>query len=157
MIEENQIEKIKEIIQEFFEKMNIATSVLEISPSLTEENIDAINVEIKTDEPQILIGQQGQTLFEIQRLLRAILSKNLKKIFYLSLDINSYKKNKIEHLKYLAKEIADQVAQTKEEKTLSPMSSYERRIVHSELSKRADVLTESRGDGFERHIIIRPC
>jgi spoIIIJ-associated protein len=80
----------------------------------------------------------------------------LQKIFYLNLDIDDYKKKKIEYLKYLAKDLADQVSLTKEEKVLLPMSSYERRIIHSELSQRIDVTTESRGDGFERHIVIKP-
>jgi len=103
-----------------------------------------------------LIGQQGQTLFEIQRLLRTILSRKLKKIFYLNLDINDYKKKKIEYLKDMAKDVADQVAMTKEEKALSPMSAYERRVIHAELAQRTDVATESRGDSFDRHIVIKP-
>jgi predicted RNA-binding protein Jag len=35
------------------------------------------------------------------------------------------------------------------------MSAYERRVVHSELSQRTDVVTESQGEGFDRHIVIR--
>jgi spoIIIJ-associated protein len=36
------------------------------------------------------------------------------------------------------------------------MSSYERRIVHTELSQRTDVITDSQGDGRDRHIVIKP-
>ena len=78
------------------------------------------------------------------------------KIFYFNLDINDYKKKKVEYLKDLAKDLADQVSLNKEEKVLLPMSSYERRIIHAELSKRTDVLTESQGDSFDRHIVIKP-
>jgi predicted RNA-binding protein Jag len=35
------------------------------------------------------------------------------------------------------------------------MSSYERRIIHAELSKRTDVATDSQGEGFDRHIVIK--
>ncbi len=167
MSDQNQLNKIKEIVEEFFEKMTIGASSTGVdlssvkrdsknSQDLVEENIDVIDLDIKIEEPQILIGQQGQTLFEIQRLLRAILSRKLQKVYYLNLDINDYKKKKVEYLKYLAKDSADQVSLTKEEKGLLPMSSYERRIVHAELSQRTDVITESRGDGPERHIVIRP-
>jgi predicted RNA-binding protein Jag len=52
--------------------------------------------------------------------------------------------------------LADLVALNKEEKALLPMSSYERRVIHAELSKRTDVITESQGDSFERHIVIKP-
>ncbi len=164
MLNGDQTKKIKEVVETFFEKMTIIASVLEIT---TEDAVEGkkqesevgerevININIKTDEPQILIGQQGQTLFDIQRLLRTIISKQLKKVVYLNIDINEYKKKKIEYLKDLAKTLADQVALTKEERSLSPMSSYERRVVHAELSQRSDVTTESRGDGPDRHIVIK--
>ena len=166
MLEQKEINKIKEATEEFFEKMTILVSSLDIKSSskkadsketsLNTEDRDVVDLDIKLDEPQILIGQQGQTLIEIQRLLRGVISRRLKKVIFLNLDINGYKKQKEEYLKDLAKEAADKVAITKEEKVLSPMSAYERRIVHAELSQRIDVLTESQGEGFDRHIVIKP-
>jgi len=88
--------------------------------------------------------------------LRMILNKSLQKVFYLNLDINDYKKKKVEYLKFLAKDSADEVSFSKEEKVLLPMSSYERRIIHTELSQRSDIITESQGDGFDRHVVIKP-
>ncbi|MGA2418404.1 MAG: R3H domain-containing nucleic acid-binding protein [Candidatus Staskawiczbacteria bacterium] len=167
MLEQKEINKIKEAAEEFFEKMTIAVSNIEVnfspvkkdiqdSQDLAGESMDVVNADIRLDEPQILIGQGGQTLFEIQRLLKTILNKKLQKIFYFDLDINDYKKKKVEYLKDLAKDLADQVSLSKETKVLMPMSSYERRIIHSELSKRTDVITESQGDGFDRHVVIKP-
>lgn len=164
MIEPKDINKIKEAVEEFFKKMTI--SVLSTNVSLSsikddtgarpEGHPDIVDVDIKLDEPQILIGQGGQTLFEIQRLLKTILNKKLTNIFYLNLDINDYKKQKIEYLKDMAKDLADQVSLTKIEKILQPMSAYERRVIHSELSQRTDVSTESQGDDPDRHIVIKP-
>ena len=167
MIEQKEINKIKEAAEEFFNKMTIEVSSVEVvllpvekesldinSPA--KEDRDVVNLNIKINEPQILIGQQGQTLLEIQRLLRMVLNKKLQKVFYLNLDINDYKKSKTEYLREIAKDLADQVAFTKTEKALSPMSAYERRIIHSELSQRTDVATESRGEGSERYIVIKP-
>ena len=168
MIEQSQIKEIKEAVEEFFEKMTILISNVEVNVSssvegdiqdnqdLTEKTKDVVGVEVSLAEPQILIGQGGQTLFEIQRLLRMVLNKKLQKIFYFNLDINGYKKKKIEYLKDFSKGLADQVSLTKEEKALLPMPAYERRVVHAELSKRADVVTESRGEGLDRHIVIKP-
>ncbi len=167
MIDQEDIEKIKETTEEFFQKMTIGVLRLEVGFSG-----DIVNLDIILEEPQILIGEKGQTLFEIQRILRSILNKKLsrstmyrdrgsstesgQKFFYLNLDINDYKKKKIEYLKSLAKDLADEVALTKEEKSLFPMLSYERRIIHTELSQRTDVITESRGEGQDRHIVIKP-
>ena len=153
MIEKEDIKKIKEIAEEFFEKMTISALKIEAGFS---DTLDAVDLDIKLEEPQILIGERGQTLFEIQRLLKTVLNKKLQKIFYLNLDINEYKKKKIEYLKDLAKGLADEVALNKEEKVLFPMPAYERRVIHAELSQRTDIITESQGEGQDRHIIIKP-
>lgn len=164
MSEKNQNKKIEELVEEFFNKMTIPITVvgIKISPleetknDQGEEKREIIDLDIKVDEPQILIGQQGQTLFEVQKILRFVLNKKLQSIFYLNLDINDYKKKKVDYLRDLAKGLADQSSLDKETKTLPPMSAYERRIIHSELSKRADIITESQGEGSDRHIIIKP-
>jgi len=158
MIEQKDINTIKETIKEFFAKMTmpILDTKADLSGDSAKENKEVVNLEIKVEEPQILIGQGGQTLFEIQRLLKTILNKKLQKIFFLNLDINDYKKKKIEYLKDLAKDLADQVSLSKEEKALSPMLAYERRVIHAELSLRSDITTESRGEGVDRYIVIKP-
>ena len=142
---------IKELIEIFFSKMTFETSYINVN--LIDSLID---VDVKLQEPQILIGENGQTLFEIQKLLRMILNKKLGNVFYLSLDINDYKKKKNEYLKNLAKEMADEVSFSKKEKSMLPMSSYDRRIMHAELSNRNDIKTESRGEGFDRYVVILP-
>ena len=75
--------------------------------------------------------------------------------FYIDLDINDYKKKKIEYLKETARAVADEVALTKKEKYLPSMPPYERRIIHMELASRSDVTTESIGQEPERKIVIR--
>lgn len=155
MLEQKDINKIKETVGEFFEKMTIVISKMGADFS-SAENSDIVELNVEIDEPQILIGEKGQTLFEVQRLLRTILNKKLQKIFYLNFDINDYKKKKIEYLKELARDLANEVALTKEEKVLFSMPAYERRIIHAELSQRQDVSTESQGEGQDRHIIIKP-
>ncbi len=169
MLDQNDIKKIEQAAKEFFEKTTIAVSKIETKVEANQEEpfaespagqtdgaSDVVNLSIKLDEPQILIGERGQTLFEIQRLLRMLLTKKLQKVFYLNLDINDYKSKKIEYLRELAKDLADEVALTREEKVLSPMSSYERRAIHIELKSRQDVVAESQGEGLNRHIVIKP-
>ena len=146
-------EKIKKTIKEFFDKMGFEVSVEIKSPQeLT------IPIDLTAKEPQVLIGKNGETLFEIQRLLKLILKKAVasEKNFYLDIDINEYKKKKKEYLKELARMSADEVFLSKEEKELSPMNAYERRIIHSELSLRGDVTTISIGEGPERRVVIKP-
>lgn len=167
MLNKEQSNKIKQIVDEFFSKMTMPAVGFDINSSTIKESKvskdgdnpkerETVNLSVKLEEPQILIGHGGQTLFEIQRLLRMILNKKLKNALYLNLDINDYKNKKTEYLKNFARESADQVFLTKQEKSLAPMSSYERKIVHAELSGRTDVITESVGEGLDRHIVIKP-
>ena len=155
MIDQNDIQKIKEVVATFFQKATVPTLSIE-ALELESEGNDVVDLNVKLTEPQVLIGEKGQTLFETQRLLKIILNKKLGKIFYLNLDINDYKKKKAEYLKEIAKDLANEVSTTKQEKVLVPMSAYERKIIHAELSQRQDVVTESHGDSFERHIVIKP-
>lgn len=144
--------EIKALIEEFFKKTSFELEV-EVLPPKNQ----TIFVKIKTPEPDILIGKNGQTLFDLQRLLKLILKRSLKlKEAYLDIDVNDYKKRKIEYLKELAKSVADEVALTKKERALEPMSSYERRIIHLELAERRDVTTESIGKEPKRRVIIKP-
>ena len=151
MLSQSDFEKIKETVKEFFEKTTFEVEIEFQSPQ-----DQTLPINIKIDEPQILIGEGGQTLVEIQHLLKAILKRKISDSFFIDLDINGYKKKKIEYLKELARTVADEVAITKKEKILSPMPAYERRIIHLELAGRSDVTTESIGQEPERRIVIRP-
>lgn len=148
-------QKIKELSEEFFRKMGFEVE-LEIKSFSAQS--PTFSVDLKTEEPQILIGERGQTLFEIQHLLKTVLKRKIlsSKLFYLDLDINNYKKKKIEYLKEVARTSADEVVLTKKEKILAPMPAYERRIIHLELASRNDVMTESIGQEPERKVAIRP-
>jgi spoIIIJ-associated protein len=151
MISQENLETIKEITEDFFKKTTFEVEIEFLPPQeLT------LPINLKTDEPQILIGEGGQTLIEIQHLLKIILKRKISEPFFLDLDINGYKKKKNEYLKELAKSAADEVALTKKEKSLTPMPAYERRIIHLELADRQDVTTESIGQEPERKIIIKP-
>jgi spoIIIJ-associated protein len=144
-------QEIKKLIEEFFKKTGFEVFI-EILPFQEK----TIPVRIKTDEPKFLIGQNAKVLISLQRLLKLILKRKTGEDFYIDLDINDYKKKKIEYLEETAKSLADEVFLTKKEKILPPMPAYERRIIHLELSKRSDVLTESQGEGEERRVVIKP-
>ena len=155
MVSKENLEKIKKITKEFFDKTGFEPEILFSDP--IEQTIP---IDLKVDDPQILIGEGGRTLAEIQHLLISILRKNIpcedrENMFYIDLDVQDYKKKKNEYLKDMAQSIADEVSLTKKEKILAPMTAYERRIVHLELQKRGDVVSESIGERDDRRIVIK--
>ena len=142
--------KIQKKVKEFFKKMGF---VIEVDLSIQNETL---SIYVKSDEPQILIGEKGVILVHIQRLLRIILGREFGETFYVDLDINDYKKKKIQYLKEMANSIADEVVLAKKEKVLPSMSAYERRIIHLELADRQNVATESIDMEPERRVVIKP-
>jgi spoIIIJ-associated protein len=151
MLQGEDLETIKKTVKEFFEKMDF-----EVESEFLPQKDETLPIHLKSKEPQILIGDGGQTLRDIQHLLKAILKRKIKEKFYIDLDINDYKKKKIGYLKEMARSIADEVALLKKEKILPAMPAYERRVIHLELAGRQDVTTESIGEEPDRKIVIKP-
>jgi len=135
MIDGNDLKTIKETTQEFFLKTGLDID-LDFLPSKKsniqggQEEIFAIQLNITANEPQILIGERGQTLSEIQHLSKSVLKRKIDNRFFLELDINDYKKKKADYLRELARLEAEGVALSKQEKAFPPMTAYERRIIH---------------------------
>ena len=144
-------EIIKKTVKEFFEKLGAGQEII-----IERKEEKMFFVSVKVSEPRIFIGKRGEVLFLIQKLLVKILKKKTRKEIFIDLDINDYKKKKINFLRELAQITADEVALHKKEKELPPMPAYERRIIHLTLASRKDVFTESKGEEPKRRVVIRP-
>jgi len=93
-------------------------------------------------------------------VFRLIADKNRKEdeeYYSVFIDVNNYRKERDNIILEIARAAARKAATMNEEVSLPAMNGYERRLVHMELSSRPDVLTESAGEGKERHIIIKPA
>lgn len=144
--------KIEKVLKEFFKR-----TTFEVEFEIGELEDNKLKLDLKTKEPQVLIGPQGRTLHSLQLVLGKIVRKQLECLIYLDVDINQYKQNKIRYLREMAQAVANKVALNKREEVLPEMSSYERRIIHLALAERADVVTESRGQGLERRVVVKPA
>jgi spoIIIJ-associated protein len=103
-----------------------------------------------------LIGRRGETLGNLQYLLRLMVNQRLHQWKNIVVDVEQYRQHRAEHLMQLALRSADQVAQTGRPLALEPMPPNERRIVHLALRDHASVYTESSGEGERRKIQILP-
>lgn len=144
-------EKIREEVNGFFDTATFKADDVNIS---FRENVFMIC--LKMNDPKILIGEKGQTLSEIQHLLRLLLRKKMGDDIFIEIDINDYKEKKKRALQDIVKDVADEVVFYKKEKVLPRMNPYERRIVHMALKERNDVQTESIGEGFSRKVVVKP-
>lgn len=144
---------IKKTTKELLQKMGFKKATVEVNKQKTSP---ILVVSVQVEDAGQLIGQSGANLNDLQRILRLLVSKQNVEVPLFLLDINGYREKREAFLKELGQEIADQVTKTKKSVMLQPMSSYERRIVHLELSERSDIVTESIGEGPERRVVIKP-
>ena len=125
----------------------------DIQVSQKEEGV--FTVDVTYQDPQLYIGEKGQTMAEILYILKSLLRRKLGEPVYVVLDINDYRKNKEHYVRELARDTADEVSLLKTPKELPAMNAAERRIVHMELQERSDIETESVGEGETRRVVVK--
>ncbi|MFA7319269.1 MAG: R3H domain-containing nucleic acid-binding protein [Parcubacteria group bacterium] len=145
---------VRQVVMELVEKMKIdcETEIKEFS----QDGKDNLVCNIKTEESSYLIGQYGINLQALQHLARVIVRKKTTEKADFILDVNLYRQEKNESTAVLARNMAEKAVMEKKAVILRPMSPYERRLVHMELSGNEKVKTESIGEGEERQVIIKP-
>ncbi len=144
---------IKTTVEQLLEKMGFSGQVT-FSDSQDDESF-VCNITTENDS-NFLIGQYGANLQAIQHLSRLIVRKSLPEKIRFTLDVNFYRQQKNQSVIEQARAAADEALDQHRAIFLKPMSTYERRIVHLELSKNPQVSTESVGEGEERKIVVKP-
>ncbi|MFH0755387.1 MAG: R3H domain-containing nucleic acid-binding protein [bacterium] len=144
---------IKKIIETILSNMNVVYDIVEETEDFTTQKK---LFKIKSSEPSLLIGENGETFHALSHIIKKIVSKDLveEEIDFL-LDVNDYKSSLVEKLKIKADMLANRARDMKTNVEMEPMSSYERLIVHSALSGQSNIKTESVGEGRERKLIIK--
>lgn len=116
---------------------------------------DIIRIEIDSDHNPILIGKNGVTLQALNEIARLAVSGKFRRRYRILLDIGDYKDGKYSRVAAIARRTAKEVQKTKQDATLDPMPSDERRIVHNALSNFSHIKTESSGEGRRRAVTIK--
>ncbi len=151
--EQNEI--IKNTLEELLLKMGFSSTV-EISASSEDEQDGLICNILTKDDSNFLIGQYGVNLQAVQHIARLLVRKKTTEKTNFIIDVNSYRKQKNDSIIDLAREAASQALSEKRAVVMKPMSNYERRLVHLELSTNEKVATESIGEGEGRKIVVKP-
>ncbi len=147
----------KEISKTISQTIKKILELLEIKAEVKiEEKEEVFNVNLQTENPGILIGYHGETLFSLQLILGMIIYRKLGRWVRVVIDVGDYRAHRREVLERMALSAAQKVKFSQEEYIFPPMSSAERRIIHLALANNPDVTTESRDEGFERRVVVKP-
>ena len=116
--------------------------------------------QIQVDDGKILIGGHGDTIHAIDFLMKRLVEERALKEkvageMHFLVDVNDYRTRQIKDLQTKALMMAERARSFQYDVELSPMSAYERLIVHTTLQDAPNVKTESQGEGRNRRVVIK--
>jgi spoIIIJ-associated protein len=106
--------------------------------------------------PRRLVGSDGKVLEALQELTRLAVQVQTGERSRLMLDIAGHRAQRRSALVELAQAAIAEVKESGEKRSLDPMSAFERKVVHDEVSA-AGLVSESEGVEPNRHIVILPA
>lgn len=119
---------------------------------------------IKAEDPKVLIGMHGDTVHALDYLVKKMVEKKTRpaeaqaphdEVPHFIVDVNDYRTKQIKDLQTKALMMAERARSFQYDVEMSPMSAYERLIVHTTLQGAPNVKTESQGERRDRRVVIR--
>lgn len=121
--------------------------------------VDGIELEVTVtgNELGLLVGPGGRTLNAVQDLARVAAQRRLgDHETRLRVDVAGYRERRELALGSFAREVADQVIASGTARSLEPMTSADRKVIHDVLNEIDGVTTRSVGEDPDRRIIVDP-
>ena len=121
------------------------------------ETPEKIILDIEGDNSGLLIGKRGQNIDALQYILNKAINKFDNGHKMILIDSGEYRKRREEFLLGLAEKIRERVKKTLKPVSLAHMNAHDRRIIHMVLQEDESLITQSRGEGKYRKIVILPA
>lgn len=164
--------------EEVLEATDAATSVKdleeegEVAADYLEELLDIfdldgdINIDVRQgraylevtadEESNLRLVSHPDTVEALQELTRIAVQTKTQSFSRLIIDIAGSRQVRLDALTRLVNKAIDKVKDTNVSVALKPMSSYDRKISH-DLIAEAGLVSQSEGEGKERHIVAKPA
>lgn len=155
IIEENeQVAKTVEYIRSIFSPLGIEAMQVKVY-----KQGDATLFRMNETDLSAVFTVNGDSIQALSHLVdRAAnkgIDKNDKEYMHVRIDISGYRDKREVELVELANKVGAEVNRTHRSKTLPPMNSYERLIVHTAISQMDGLVSESIGRDNERRVVIK--
>lgn len=149
---EEAIQYAKKFLEDVLSFFGLNTDVY----ATTEDNeVIELNVP-STHLNGFLIGQGGETMRALQFITCNALKNQGFVYTRVNIDVADYKKFRAERLSKTAEEWIAQVKATNQSMHLKPMNPVDRRTIHK-LASHEGLITESEGEGSNRHVVLKPA
>ena len=138
-----------EYLQEVITKMGVEN----VTFSAVQKG-EATIIRLDGEKLGALIGRRGETMESLSYLASLVANRLEGDYIKLGLDVAGYRDKRESDLTALAQRIGAKVRKTGRSFAMEPMNPYERRIIHSAISKMEGVRSESKGEGRDRRVVI---
>ena len=150
VIEENaKVKAAVEYLQEVIAKMGVEN----VTFSAVQKG-EATIIRLDGEHLGALIGRRGETMESLSYLASLVANRLEGDYIKLGLDVAGYRDKRESDLTALAQRIGAKVRKTGRSFAMEPMNPYERRIIHSAISKMEGVRSASKGEGRDRRVVI---
>lgn len=122
-----------------------------------ERNEEIITFHLDSNKQGMLIGKHGKILNALQYLSQVFIHRIAENKLSVVVNVGDYREKRKAILERLAERTADKVKQTGRPVFLEPMPAFERKQIHSALSKSDFVETHSEGEEPYRYLVVEPA
>jgi spoIIIJ-associated protein len=117
---------------------------------------DRASVSIVGGDLSRLVGRNGEVLEALQDLTRLAVLRETGERSRLMLDVGGHRARRRTVLEGIARDAVDKVKATGERVALSPMTAFERKVVHDVVAA-AGLASESEGAEPKRYVVVLPA
>jgi spoIIIJ-associated protein len=143
--------KAKDLLDGILQRISLECKVT------VNEMPEKIILDIEGDDSGLLIGKRGQNIDALQYILNKAINKFDNEHKMILIDSGEYRKRREEFLLGLAEKIRERVKKTMKPVSLAHMNAHDRRLIHMVLQEDESLITQSRGEGKYRKIVILPA
>ena len=143
--------KAKDLLDGILQRISLECKVT------VSETPEKIILDIEGENSGLLIGKRGQNIDALQYILNKAINKFDNGHKRILIDSGEYRKRREEFLLGLAEKIRERVKKTMKPVSLANMNAHDRRIIHMVLQEDESLITQSRGEGKYRKIVILPA
>jgi spoIIIJ-associated protein len=175
MSDQNEVTEIQDEVSEVTEAKTSVKDLEEegeVAADYLEELLDIfdldgdINIDVRQgraylevtadEESNLRLVSHPDTVEALQELTRIAVQTKTQSFSRLIIDIAGSRQVRLDALTRLVNKAIDKVKDTNAPVALKPMSSYDRKISH-DLIAEAGLISQSEGEGKERHIVAKPA
>ena len=153
LIEDESLENPKVKLAKDYIRSILSAMDVEVTFEVYQNETGAV-INIDSNNNGTIIGRRGETLDAVQYLCSIIANRGDSDYFRITIDCLGYRSKRKDTLEQLAAKVAKSVLRTGRSQPLEPMNPYERRVIHSAISKIEGVSSRSVGEEPYRKIVI---